>query len=89
MRDASLVELGNPRKPKPSDLLDLVVDTRRGVGHALLPAVKMPREEQQGEYVRKMEIDPVKYYPTDVNRALVTTMPKVVDILEQKIKAKL
>ena len=28
----------------------------------------MPREEQQEQYTRDMEIDPAKYYPADVAR---------------------
>ena len=87
-REASLVGLGNPRKPAAKDALALAWDTSRGIGHFLLPKVKLPREEQQEAFVRKLEIDPAKYHPTQVNRALVLEMPTVVDILESKVKAK-
>ena len=92
VRDASLVGLGNLRKPKPSDALALAVDTGRGLGHVVLPKVKVPREQQQDKYVREKEIDPAKYYPTDVNRDLVLAMPTTLNMVEgmvqKKIKAK-
>jgi ribonuclease Z len=87
-REASLIGLGNPKKPAARDALSLAWGTSRGVGNFLLPKVKIPREQQQDEYVRKMEIDPAKYYPPDVNRPIVTEMPTIKDILWQKIKDK-
>jgi ribonuclease Z len=89
VRDASLVDFGNPRKPKPADLLELALDTSRRVGHMLLPEVKQPRERQQDAYVREMEIDPAKYYPPDVKRDLILTMPEMSEMLGGKVKAKL
>ena len=88
VRDASLVGLGNLRKPKPADVLALAVDTGRGAGQFVLPSVKLPREQQQDAYVRKMEIDPAKYYPADVKRDLVLAMPTIKEILGAKVKAK-
>ena len=38
---------------------------------------KIPREEQQEAYFRQMEIDPTKYTPEDVKRALITEMPPI------------
>ena len=58
------------------------------MGHFLLPKVKLPREAQQEEFLRKLEIDPAKYYPPDVNRPMVTEMPSVVDIIKDKIQGK-
>jgi ribonuclease Z len=87
-REASLIGLANPKKPDTKDALSLAWDTSRGAGNFLLPAVKTPREAQQDEFVRKLEIDPAKYYPPDVNRPLVLQMPTVKDILWQKIKDK-
>ena len=88
-REASLVGLGNPRKPSPADMVALAVDTSRGAGHFVLPAVKVPREQQQDEYVRKMEIDPAKYYPPEVNREIVLQMPTIKMILAEKVKEKM
>ena len=45
-------------------------------------------QQQKDEYVRKMEIDPVKYYPPDVNRPIVTQMPSIKMMLEAKVKEK-
>ena len=89
VRDASLVGLGNIRKPKPADALALAVDTGRGVGQFVLPKIKLPREQQQDEYVRKMEIDPAKYTPADVKRDLILEMPTIKGILEDKVKGKI
>ena len=88
VRDASLVGLANLKKPKPTDALALAGDISRGAGQFILPEVKIPREQQQGEYIRKMEIDPAKYYPADVNRALVLRMPSMKEILKAKAKSK-
>lgn len=89
-REAALVEYASPRKPKPSELPELLqFDPSRGLGNVVLPPVKLPREQQQEAYVRQMEIDPTKYYPPDVNRPLITTMPRSVDMIEQIITKKL
>ena len=55
----------------------------------LLPKVKIPREEQQEAFVRKLEIDPHKYYPPQVDRPIVTEMPSVLDMVKAKLGAKL
>ena len=54
----------------------------------VMPKPRLPREQQQDEYVRKMEIDPVKYYPPDVNRPLVLKMPANLDLVKGMLKAK-
>ena len=87
-REASLIGLANPKKPGPADALALAWDTSRGVGHFLLPKVNIPREEQQEALVRKLEIDPAKYYPPDVNRPLVLEMPSTISMVAAKIKEK-
>ena len=89
VRDASLVGLGNPKTPKPADILETAFDASRGMGQMVMPKPKIPREQQQEEYVRKMEIDPVKYYPPDVNRPLVLEMPANIDLVKGMLKAKL
>ena len=43
----------------------------------VFPTPKIPREEQQEAYFRQMEIDPTKYTPEDVKRALITEMPPI------------
>ncbi len=89
VRDASLVGLGNPRKPQPADAFALAVDPGRGLGQVFLPKVKTPREEQQDALYRQLEIDPAKYTPKDVQRPLVTEMPSAVDMFQGILKAKL
>ncbi|WP_018698277.1 guanitoxin biosynthesis MBL fold metallo-hydrolase GntH [Amorphus coralli] len=42
-----------------------------------LPTPRLPREEQQEQFVRDLEIDPHKYYPPDVYRKPVQTWPGV------------
>ena len=88
VRDASLVGLGNARTPQPADILELAVDTNRGMGQVVLPKPKMTREEQQEAFVRQLEIDPTKYYPPDVNRPLVLEMPSNLDLAKGMLKAK-
>lgn len=88
VRDARLVGLGNLKKPGPADILELAVDTSRGIVQFVLPDVKMPREQQQDEYVRRLEIDPARHTPADVKRDLVLEMPKMKAILETKVKNK-
>jgi ribonuclease BN (tRNA processing enzyme) len=40
-----------------------------------VPRPRLPREEQQEQYTRDMEIDPKKYYPEDVYREPLTQLP--------------
>lgn len=87
-REASLQGLANLKKPAPADALALAWDTSRGLGHMLLPKVKIPREQQEA-FVRKLEIDPTKYYPPEVNRPLVLEMPSTVDMVKGVLKAKI
>ena len=41
-----------------------------------LPRPALPREEQQEQFLRDMEIDPHKYYPPDADRPPVQTWPE-------------
>ena len=41
-----------------------------------LPGAEMPREEQQEQFLRDMEIDPHKYYPPDADREPIQTWPE-------------
>ena len=41
-----------------------------------LPRPKLPREEQQEQFLRDMEIDPHLYYPPDVDRPILQTWPE-------------
>lgn len=88
-RDASLVGLANPRTPKAADILEMAADKNRGVGQVVLPKPRLPREQQQDEYVRTMEIDPAKYYPAAVKRDLVLDMPSNLDLAKGMVKAKI
>jgi ribonuclease Z len=49
-----------------------------------LPTPKMPREVQQEQFLRDMEIDPHKYYPADVDREPFQKWPKEGFALEPK-----
>ena len=49
-----------------------------------LPRPKIPREEQQEQFLRDMEIDPHLYYPPDVDRPIVQTWPEEGFFLEPK-----
>ena len=40
-----------------------------------LPRPEMPRETQQEQFLRDMEIDPHEYYPPDVDREIVQNWP--------------
>jgi ribonuclease Z len=41
-----------------------------------LPRPELPREEQQEQFLRDMEIDPHKYYPPDVDREPLQIWPE-------------
>lgn len=88
VRDASLVGLANPRTPKPADILETAADKSRGLGQVVLPKPRRPREQQQDEYVRRMEINPAKYYPAAVKRDLVLEMPSNLDLAKGMMNAK-
>ena len=41
------------------------------------PTPRKPRESQQEQFVRDLEIDPAKYYPADVFREPTQTWPGI------------
>ncbi len=51
-----------------------------------VPQPRLPREEQQEQYTRDIEVDPSKYYPKDVERPMLT---KLDDPLKINLKAML
>jgi len=85
-REAILPELGNASRLtletmlKASEL-DEIPDVFE------FPAINFPREEQQIEYLRQIEIDPSKYTPEDVARDLVLEMPPVRFNIKQMMAA--
>jgi hypothetical protein len=54
-----------------------------GAGKGIVPQPKLPREEQQEQLTRDLEIDPKKYYPPDVYREPTTKLanPEVIDLI--------
>jgi ribonuclease Z len=52
-------------------------------GKGIVPQPRMPREEQQEQLTRDLEIDPHVYYPPDVYREPLTALdnPQEVDLL--------
>jgi ribonuclease Z len=67
VRDAALPELTGVNLPDFESLFggDLPDEF-------VVPQPRLPREEQQEQYTRDMEIDPAKYYPSDVERPMLT-----------------
>ena len=51
------------------------------------PAPRRTREEQQDAYLRQIEIDPARYYPAEVNRDLITSMPPMKIDVEELVQA--
>ena len=49
-----------------------------------LPRPRIPREEQQEEFVRDLEIDPHLYYPADVDREPFQNWPDEGIVLEPR-----
>ncbi len=52
------------------------------------PLARIPREQQQEAFLRKLEIDPVKYMPKDLLRPLVTTLPPITSNIPQRVAQK-
>lgn len=73
-RDAVLPELGNIPRPSPAQMLKMF-ELDEFPDLLEMPPAKFPREEQQIEYLREIEIDPKKYTPADVERDLVLESP--------------
>ena len=53
-------------------------------GKGIVPQPRLPREQQQEQLTRDLEIDPKKYYPPEVYREPVTKLPnpQEVDLIE-------
>jgi len=53
-------------------------------GKGIVPQPRLPREQQQEQLTRDLEIDPKKYYPPDVYREPIKKLanPEEVDLLE-------
>ena len=53
-------------------------------GQGVVPQPRLPREQQQEQLTRDLEIDPHKYYPPDVYRDPLTKLPnpQLVDLRE-------
>jgi hypothetical protein len=53
-------------------------------GQGVVPQPRLPREQQQEQLTRDLEIDPHKYYPPDVYRQPLTKLPNPqrVDLME-------
>ena len=54
-----------------------------------IPNPRMPREQQQDEYLREIEIDPAKYTPEDVQRQLVLEWKEMEIDVEQMKQSRL
>jgi hypothetical protein len=53
-----------------------------------MPLAKLPREEQQIEYLREIEIDPSKYTPEELDRDLVLESPPMKFNVKEMLAAK-
>ena len=87
IRDAALPGMAGSPRPNPMDMFPGGVETMPD--EIVLPPVEIPREAQQAEYLREMEIDPSKYTPDDVSRELVTSLPDEIRIDLGPLKDKL
>src|SRR5208283_1761259 len=81
-REAALPGFAGQSFPNPTMLFGdpLPIATGKGV----VPQPRLPREKQQEQLTRDLEIDPKKYYPPDVYREPLTKLsdPEEVDLLE-------
>jgi len=73
-RMAVLPDMTGANVPHPRQLLNLGDGPLPDV--VPIPQPKMPREVQQEQYTRDIEIDPKKYYPEDVYREPLTKLPE-------------
>ena len=81
-RDAALPGFAGQSFPNPTVLFGDPLPIATGKG--IVPQPRLPREDQQEQRTRDLEIDPRKYYPPDVYREPLTTLPdpQEVDLLE-------
>ena len=78
VREAALPEMAGSPRPNPLDMFPGGPDTMPD--SITLPPVTIPREAQQDPYLREIEIDPREYYPDDVYREIVTSLPEEITI---------
>jgi ribonuclease Z len=78
VREAALPEMAGSPRPNPMDMFPGGPDTMPD--SLTLPPVTIPREAQQDAYLREIEIDPREYYPDDVYREIVTSLPEEITI---------
>ena len=54
-----------------------------------MPQPRLPREMQQEQETRDNEIDPAKYYPADVYREMLTSLPEDLSFTKADLEAML
>jgi ribonuclease Z len=75
-REAVLPGLGAIARPTPQQIAGFFADDDGVVPDLVdVPPVRLPREEQQDQYFRDIEIDPDEYMPPDVARELIMALP--------------
>ena len=81
-RDAVLPNFSGQSLPPPTLLFGDPLPLATGQG--VVPQPRLPREKQQEQLTRDLEIDPKLYYPPDVYRKPITTLPnpQLVDLVE-------
>ncbi|MGA2373483.1 MAG: hypothetical protein ABSG11_22735 [Candidatus Korobacteraceae bacterium] len=81
-RDAVLPGYAGQPLPNPTLLFGNPLPLQTGQG--VVPQPRLPREMQQEQLTRDLEIDPHKYYPPNVYRQPLTKLPnpQLVDLME-------
>ena len=81
-RDAVLPNFSGQSLPNPALMFGDPLPLATGMG--VVPQPRLPREQQQEQRTRDLEIDPHIYYPPDVYREPLTKLndPQEVDLLE-------
>ena len=81
-REAALPGFSGQSLPNPTILFGDPLPIATGKG--IVPQPRLPREQQQEQLTRDLEIDPHKYYPPDVYREPLTKLenPQEVDLLD-------
>jgi len=81
-RDAVLPGFAGQPLPNPTLLFGDPLPLQTGQG--VVPQPRLPREQQQEQLTRDLEIDPHKYYPPTVYREPLTKLPnpQLVDLME-------
>jgi len=81
-RDAVLPGFAGQPLPNPTLLFGDPLPLQTGQG--VVPQPRLPREQQQEQLTRDLEIDPHKYYPPAVYREPLTKLPnpQLVDLME-------